>query len=274
MAGNAAADDDKSRFGLFAATPDNLLRDMTTDRPDTTETPFTIDAGRVQVEMTAAGFARSHRDSIGTLTESAELAVTNIRIGLDASTEIGFVLRPYAKETTRTRHGAVREQVSGAGGIDVRMKFNLWGNDHFDRPGDSALGLLPVLSLPTERGNGISPSRVEGGLVVPFAVTLTERFSLGINAGAMRIYDDEAGRYETEALATASLAYAWNETFGTYYEIAGRVTRFDAEEAAVSLGTGFTYRLNGNVQLDAGINVGITRAADAINPFIGISSRF
>jgi hypothetical protein len=32
--------------------------------------------------------------------------------------------------------------------------------------------------------------------------------------------------------------------------------------------------LDKNLQLDAGINVGITSAADRINPFIGISRRF
>jgi hypothetical protein len=80
-AGTAAAQD-KSQFTLFNPTPDHLLREMTTDRPDLTETPFTVDAGHVQIESTLFGFSRSRRDSLGAITDTYELAVTNVRIGL------------------------------------------------------------------------------------------------------------------------------------------------------------------------------------------------
>jgi hypothetical protein len=42
----------------------------------------------------------------------------------------------------------------------------------------------------------------------------------------------------------------------------------------VQLGTGVTYRLSKNLQLDAGINVGVTPAADRFNPFVGLAVRF
>lgn len=37
---------------------------------------------------------------------------------------------------------------------------------------------------------------------------------------------------------------------------------------------GLTYALTENIQLDAGANFGISRAADDINPFVGLSFRF
>ena len=37
---------------------------------------------------------------------------------------------------------------------------------------------------------------------------------------------------------------------------------------------GLTYALTKNIQLDAGVNIGVTRAADDWNPFVGISFRF
>jgi hypothetical protein len=53
-----AADDpqDKSRYNLFHPTPDNLLRELATDRPDKTESPTTVDAGHFQFEMDFATF--------------------------------------------------------------------------------------------------------------------------------------------------------------------------------------------------------------------------
>jgi len=42
---------DKSQFHLFHPTPDALMREMATDRPDKTESAYTVDAGHFQVEM-------------------------------------------------------------------------------------------------------------------------------------------------------------------------------------------------------------------------------
>jgi outer membrane putative beta-barrel porin/alpha-amylase len=40
------------------------------------------------------------------------------------------------------------------------------------------------------------------------------------------------------------------------------------------LGTGLTYWLSDNLQLNAGVNIGLTRAADDYNPFVGLAWRF
>jgi hypothetical protein len=37
---------------------------------------------------------------------------------------------------------------------------------------------------------------------------------------------------------------------------------------------GLTYAVTENIQLDAGVNLGVTRAADDVNPFVGLSIRF
>ena len=36
---------DKSSYNLFNPVPENLMRDLSPDRPDVTESPFTVDAG-------------------------------------------------------------------------------------------------------------------------------------------------------------------------------------------------------------------------------------
>jgi hypothetical protein len=40
------------------------------------------------------------------------------------------------------------------------------------------------------------------------------------------------------------------------------------------LGTGLTYWLSDNFQLNAGMNFGLTRAADEYNPFVGLAFGF
>jgi hypothetical protein len=272
-AGSAPAQD-RSRYTLFNPTPEHLLRDLTTDRPDVTETPFTVDAGHIQLESTLFGYSRSGRDDDGAIVETYEVAVTNVRIGLTHNIEAGFVWQPYGVVRTQRPDPLGTLRQSGIGGLELRGKINLWGNDTYGKPGTTALALLPFVTLPTDRHNGVSPEFVDGGLIVPFAVKLTDKFSLGINAGAVRIRTDEATSYHTEFTASASLGYEWSETVGTYYEVAARLNTDDPRGDPVTLGTGLTYRLSKNVQFDMGINIGVTPAADRINPFVGLTTRF
>jgi Putative MetA-pathway of phenol degradation len=272
-AASVATGQDRSQYTLFNPTPDRLLRDMTTDRPDTTETPFTVDAGHVQIESTLLGFTRSARDGAGVVTDTYELATTNVRIGLTNTVEAGFVWQPYGIVRTRDDPaGSVRQ--SGIGGLELRGKINFWGNDTFGKPGSTALGLLPFVVLPTDRRNGISPEFAESGLIVPYAIKLTDKLGLGINAGVSWLKDDADSDYHAEYLASASLGVEWSEKLGTYYEVAGRFNTDDPRGDAVVLGTGVTYRLSKNLQLDAGVNFGASSAADRFNPFVGLAVRF
>jgi len=271
-AAGVAMAQDKSQYTLFNPTPERLLRELTTDRPDITESPFTVDAGHVQFETTLFGFARSARDAAGAVSDSYELGTTNVRIGLTNDVEAGFVWQPYGIVRT---HGGPGEAVrqSGIGGLELRGKVNLWGNDTFDKTG-SALALMPFVAFPTDRHNGISPEFAEGGLIVPLSVKLPAKFELATNVGVVWTRADAADDYHAEYLASASLSYEWTEKLGTYYEVAGRFNTGDPRGDAVVLGTGVTYQLNKNMQLDAGVNVGVTPAADRINPFVGLAVRF
>jgi len=271
-AAGVAMAQEKSQYTLFNPTPERLLRELTTDRPDITESPFTVDAGHVQFETTLFGFARSARDAAGAVSDSYELGTTNVRIGLTNDVEAGFVWQPYGIVRT---HGGPGEAVrqSGIGGLELRGKVNLWGNDTFDKTG-SALALMPFVAFPTDRHNGISPEFAEGGLIVPLSVKLPAKFELATNVGVVWTRADAADDYHAEYLASASLSYEWTEKLGTYYEVAGRFNTGDPRGDAVVLGTGVTYQLNKNMQLDAGVNVGVTPAADRINPFVGLAVRF
>jgi hypothetical protein len=264
---------DKSGHSLFDPTPDRLLREMTTDRPDTTESPFTVDAGHIQIETNLFGYARSRPEEDGTVTDSNEFATTNIRIGLTNNTEINFVWQPHGSVRTHPADLAATLRDSGIGGVDIRGKVNLWGNDTFEKTG-SAFALLPFITLPTDEDNGISPERVEGGLIVPLTLALPHKFGLGLNGGVVRVKDGDAAGYHAEYLASASLAYEWTDKLGTYYEVAANFNTDDPRGDVVVLGTGVTYAVTGNLQLDAGVNFGVTSAADRINPFVGVSTRF
>jgi hypothetical protein len=270
----AQAADDRTQYTLFNPTPDRLLRDLNTDRPDMTESPFTVDAGRVQLETTLFSFTRSRPDPDGTVTDTYEAGTTNVRLGLTYNSELNVIWQPYGAVRTRPGDGVDALRQSGVGGLEIRTKINLWGNDTFDKPGTTALGLLPYVSLPTDRGNGISPDNVEGGFILPFAIKLTDKFALGLNAAVDVVHNDDASGYHAEYRTSGSLSYDWTEKFSTYYELAGRFGTRDPRGDVGIVATGFSYQVSKNLQFDAGINIGFTNAADRINPFIGVSTRF
>lgn len=271
LAGAANAGE-KAQYNLFNPTPRSMMREMTTDRPDTTEVPFTVDAGHWQTETTAFGFARSRPDADWIASDSFEFAGTNLRIGLTNDVELSLVWQPYGLLKTRGRDGALSERSDGIGSVDVRAKINLWGNDDIAQRG-SAAALLPFVTLPTDGDNGIGASHVEGGLVAPIAFLLPAQFDLGINIGVLAVKNESGRGYHAEYITTSALCYDWTDKFDTYVEFVGVFGSDDPRGDAVLLGGGWTYALTDNVQLDGGINFGLTAAADRYNPFIGISVR-
>lgn len=272
LASPAALGADKSQYSLFRPTPDALLREMTTDRPDTTEVPFTVDAGRFQIETNVFGYARSTRTPEGELATAYDVMTTNLRIGLTNNIELSLVSRPYGWVRTRGAGDPMRQ--SGVGGLDVRFKFNLWGNDTFEAPGSTAFAILPYVTLPTDRFNGISNDDLEGGVAGFFQIKFNETYGLGINASIAAERNIETPGYHPASLLTFSLSQAWTENFGVYYEAIGRFGINDGQSEIITLGGGITYKVNKNLQLDAGVNFGVTRAADRVNPFIGFSARY
>lgn len=259
---------DKSRYTLFDPTPERLMRDLTTDRPDTTETPFTVDAGHVQIEQNLLGYFRSRADFEGTIANTFDIVTSNIRIGVTNSAEFDVLVRP---------HGVFRTQAlrrSGPGGLDLRAKFTLWGNDTFEEAGATALAMLPYVTIPIDRTNGIGPEVVGGGMVAEFAVKFNNTFNLGINANAFYTKDSGSSDYYAVYMLSASLGQVWTEKFGTYYEVIAGFDRSDPLGEAVLLGGGITYKVTPNVQIDGGVNLGVTPAAPRINPFVGLTTRF
>ncbi|CFX50745.1 conserved exported protein of unknown function [Candidatus Filomicrobium marinum] len=269
-----AGDSTKRRYSFFAPTPDHLMRDMSTDRPDATESPFTIDAGHAQVETNIFGFSRSTRDSDGFRTDTYEIGTTNIRIGVTSFAELNLVWQPYGVVQTSSLLSGPASRSSGIGSVDIRGKINLWGNDLFGDLGTSAFALLPFVTLPTDRSNDVSAAGFSAGLIVPFALQLSDKIGFGLNAGFVSTKSEETSSYRTEYLVTAAVSYEWTDRLGSYYEVGVAFETDDPRGDAVFLGTGLTYAVNSNTQLDIGLNVGVSPAADRINPFIGISRRF
>ena len=91
---------DKSAYTLFNPTPRSEMRELSTDRPDQTESPYTVDAGHWQFEFDFANY--TYDDEAGVLTRTLNVAPVNVKLGLTHDTDIQFVFDSYSTERVRT----------------------------------------------------------------------------------------------------------------------------------------------------------------------------
>ncbi len=119
---------DKSQFNLFHPTPAELMREMSPDRPDLTEGPFTIDAGHFQIEMDVVNYTRDHDRSAGndTVTSSWAIAPMNLKVGILDDLDFHLILGTYNYVTTKDRVAGTTTRQQGFNGITTRLKLNLW----------------------------------------------------------------------------------------------------------------------------------------------------
>lgn len=265
----AAAEDERSRakrgYSIFRPTPRELMRPMSADRPDATESPYTVDAGHLQLEADVAAYLRDVATGDGTRTLGWSFAVTNLKVGLTNGIDAQLVVETYRREEVESSAG---DSVSdGFGDLVLRGKFNLWGNDG----GSTAFALLPSVKFPTA-ASGLGNDHVEYGIAFPFAMELPHGFGLGLQVGADAVRNDGGTGYELALGASATVNRAIVGDLSGFLEIAASGP---ADEAwAVTFDAGLTYAIGEDVQLDVAAFVGMNRRAPDLLIFAGISWRF
>ncbi|NIL99909.1 MAG: hypothetical protein GTN89_02905 [Acidobacteria bacterium] len=235
---------------VVAAEPE-----LVTDRPDQTESTEIVPKGQVQTELglgdadgaeaTAAGLVR-----VG-LAERVEL-----RIGLD---EV-FLSGP-----------------EDAVDMSVGAKFRLLGE------GDRRPAIAVIAAVNQKLGDSLSPvsDGLRPGFRFAFSHTLSERLSLGYNAG---VSWDETVRLvgmpavpdkelESRFLWTAALGIGATDRLGFFVEAFGDTGLSDDGPTETALDGGVTFLLRPNVQLDLFVGAGISDAAPDWLAGAGVSFR-
>lgn len=239
---------------LAASGLANGLRPLSTDRPDTTESPHTVDAGHFQLEMEIANASREGRAREMTLGE------LNAKLGLDHQTDLQIVM-PFF---TQVRNGG-----EGYGDTEIRLKRNLWGNDE----GSTAFALMPFLKLPTadsEVGNG----DLEGGLIAPFGFDGPADWSCAVMAEVDLESDEDGSGYHVVGLVSATASHAVTETTGMFLELVALQAADSDAELEAYFNCGMTWAISPTWQLDGGARTGLTAEAVNFTPFLGISTKF
>jgi hypothetical protein len=258
---------DKSSYNIFNPVPENLMRELNPDRPDKTESPYTLDAGHFMLEMDFANFTFDKLD--GTTTKAWNIAPFNIKVGLLNNVDLQFVFDNYLNVRTEDRAMDVATTQSGIGDFTTRLKINLWGDDG----GKTAFAFLPFVKFPTSTDN-LGNDAVEGGVIFPLAVKLPDDFDLGLETAVSCLRDGSDSNYHADFINSITLDHAIVGRLSGYLEFFSDIGTESHADWVGTVDTGLEFLVTENIQLDCGCNFGVTRAADNFNPFAGITVRF
>ncbi|MHA3771231.1 transporter [Verrucomicrobiota bacterium sgz303538] len=249
-----------------ASASANSVRPFYTDRPDTTESAYTVPAGMFQVEATLFSYARDTFE--GERTETFTWGGLNLKYGLARNTDLQLLFDLYTEE--RVTSGSSHDSTGAFSDITLRLKQNILGND----TEGLAVALMPYVKTPT--GTALSNDEWEGGLIVPFGLeavkdVLTVNWMLEGDV----VYNEDKLSHEFVLVHSISLAWSLQklglENAGVFTEYVGEV---GAGPYRAYANTGVTYLVAKNVQLDAAVNFGLTEESTDFTCFTGISFRF
>jgi hypothetical protein len=229
-----------------------------------TESPYTVVAGHFQVELSFAEYTRD--DAHAAHTEGLSVLPANLKVGLLENLDLQLVLSPY--QSVRTHGADASARGSGLGATEVRAKLNLWGNDG----GRTAFGVMPFVRFPTGP-EGFRDRHLSGGLILPLAV---QDLPGGFGLGAMAELDvsREAGASGVDFIHSVTCGHdLFNDKLRGYVEYVGAAPLHSGRTYLAFFDTGATYAVSSGVQLDAGINIGLSREAEDFTLFAGVSFR-
>ncbi len=242
----------KQRYTLFHPTPKDSLREMDPDRPNITESPYTVDAGHVQYE---ADFLRYEYK---TTQESREHALLynyfNIKLGLTNSLAVQLLVQTYAHQNTEQLDTHEKTSDAGFGDLTLRLKKNFLGDD-----GNISLAVIPYLTFPTNHYN--DNSKYEGGILVPIMFKLKNDWQLSVQVEGDRLKDNIGNGMHNALLQSINIGHPvfsknLNAYLETYYEY-----NLNARNINNYLDAALQYGVSKSVMFDAGFNLGIQKAA-------------
>lgn len=270
VAATVAQGADKSAYTLFHPTPTAELRELSTDRPDQTESAHTVDAGHWQIESDLVNYT-SDRDQSGggdVRTKDLSLATLNLKVGLTNRVDFQLMIDPYVSSKIEDRVAGTTDKVSGFGDVTTRLKINFWGNDS----GPTAFAVMPFVKWPLS-ASGIRNGETEGGVIFILGHELPGGWSSAVMTEVDWVSDGVGGR-DTEWINCITFAHDLTAKLGGYVELFTVMGDAAGFKWQGQLDVGLTYALADDIQFDVGCNFGVTDSAPDHQPFVGFSRRF
>jgi hypothetical protein len=201
----------------------------------------------------------------GLRSEYLTVAPSVVKFGLSDHSDLQVGFTPYAH--LQVKGAGTSSHTSGFGDVVVRYKHRL------SRDGAPVqFGLIPFVKLPTA-SQGLGNDKVEGGLALPIGFSLGHSITAVIGPEADWLADGHGHHFGVVNLINLSGPIAPRVTFAAelwsnYNFDPGGTVRQASADAAIA------YLATKTLQLDAGINFGLTKDTPDVEVYAGSSVRF
>ncbi len=132
---------------------------------------------------------------------------------------------------------------------------------------------MPFIKFPTNKDN-LGNDDTEGGIIVPLAVALPGEWNMGLMAEVDFNKNEADDNYHPEYIHSITFGHAIVGNLNGYVEFFSNASTEQDARWVATVDTRLTYALTKDIQLDMGVNIGVTAAADDLNPFLGLSMRY
>lgn len=251
-----------------SASGDDGERDFCPTRPSLGSSACITLPGRVTIETGIADWTIDKQPD--EREDTVLLGDTLARIGLTNTLEAQVGWTPYGHVRTRDRMTGAIEKEEGVGDLSLGARWNLRNPDGKG----FAVALQPAITLPTG-GHAIGSGTWGAELVVPVTYELTDSLQVALSPEVDAEPDeDRAGRHlRYGSVVTFSLDVSKQVTVNA--ELSDfRDHDPEGHETELVAATSIGWQPVKDLQLDAGINIGLNRASPDAEPYFGISHRF
>jgi hypothetical protein len=260
---------DRSQYNPFNPTPSDELREFWPDRPYVTDSPYTVDPGHWQLEAGLFEYMRDRYTSDNQpRLDSFAFGDMEIRLGVTSYAEAEALFTAYTYKQTTNKDTGVQLKQGGFSDFTLRSKFNILGNDG----GPVGIGLIGFVTFPTG-ADGIGDRGFAGGGALPVEFILPAGFQLRTQSTIETMHQPGGGSH-FEYINSVSLGHPITKRLATYIEFWTDISTEAHSSWKGTIDTALIYEPIRNWELDAGVNIGVTRAADDVFTFIGAAWRY
>jgi hypothetical protein len=266
----SALADETSSCTLFDPTPDHDMRSFSTDRPTKSDSPYTIDCGHLQYEADIVNWTYDHDNASQTTVSNLFVGDPTFKLGLTHNADFEVALAPITIDQSHNRAMGTQTFAFGFGDVYTRVKFNVFGNDG----GDYALAIVPYVKAPTAPHN-LGNGHWEGGGYMPFVVVLPDDWTMDITSEMDILENASLNGTHTNISNLINFGHPlFTDDLTGYIEFWSDVDNDRGAQTQYTGDLALTWLVQDNVQLDCGINIGLNKAANDVQPYLGLSQRF
>ena len=254
---------------LLAATPAlaDDLRDLCPDRPGQGTPPCIVDKGHVIVEVGVAAF--EHDKQSDSITNSFTGGDVTARLGLTDRLEVLAEWSAYNRVHQRDRATGATTTDHGVGDVLLGFKYSLANPDGKG----VSVAVQPFATAPTAK-SAIGAGGWTQGVQLPVSVDLTEALQLGLTPAVERLPDSLGGGHHAFYSLVTELDRAFGPTTIGVELYASRDTDPGAHETQASVDLTLAETVGKDLQLDAEVDAGVTRATPDVRVVVGLARRF